>query len=298
MRVVYSREDVVRLGPKRPPIAASARYDDGTVTITGEVVGAVDPFVATIEWAYRVDEAGEWSSVRVPGPATSSAFRAVGLAERAVLIEGALDAAGVDRSSLARDERVACSVARHLCPASFGTGRRALAGARVDIDDDGTIGRVAVRVAAGDPLDEIVLRSYAIGAAHMALGWVLNESLTVDPESGEIHDLTIRSFGVVRAQDTPRIDIEIVDDDGPPLPRASDAVFAAVAAAAWNAITRADGARPDAFPASRHARRPPTTPLTSPRRTGAGIRLPIAVARCAEHQMLTASADEDAARTR
>jgi hypothetical protein len=27
-------------------------------------------------------------------------------------------------------------------------------------------------------------------------------------------------------------------------------VFAAVAAAAWNAITRADGARPDTFPAS------------------------------------------------
>ncbi len=107
-----------------------------------------------------------------------------------------------------------------------------------------------MRVAAGDPLDEIVLRSYAIGAAHMAIGWVLNEGLTVDPESGEIHDLTIRSFGVVRAQDTPRIDIEIVDDDGPPLPRASDAVFAAVAAAAWNAIARADGARPDAFPAS------------------------------------------------
>ena len=72
----------------------------------------------------------------------------------------------------------------------------------------------------------------------MAIGWVLNEGLTVDPESGEIHDLTIRSFGIVRAQDTPRIDVEIVDDDGPPLPRASDAVFAAVAAAAWNAISR------------------------------------------------------------
>jgi aerobic-type carbon monoxide dehydrogenase small subunit (CoxS/CutS family) len=257
VRVVYSREDVVRLGPKRPPIAASAWYDGGTVTIAGVVVGAIDAFVAPIEWAYRVDEAGEWSSARVAGPATSVAFRAVGLAERAVLIEGALDAARVDRPSIARDERVARSLLDTCVPASFGTDPRALAGARVEIDDDGAIGRVEVRVAAGDPLDEIVLRSYSIGAAHMALGWVLNESLTVDPDSGEIHDLTVRSFGVIRAHDTPRIDIEIVDDAGPALPRASEAVFAAVAAAAWNAIARADGARPDAFPASsaRAARR-------------------------------------------
>jgi CO/xanthine dehydrogenase Mo-binding subunit len=108
---------------------------------------------------------------------------------------------------------------------------------------------VLVRVAAGDPLDEVVLRSYTIGAAHMALGWVISESLTVDPETGEVHDLTIRSFGVIRAQDTPVIDVEILDDDGPPLARASDAVFAAVAGATWNAIAVADGVRPDAFPA-------------------------------------------------
>ena len=106
-----------------------------------------------------------------------------------------------------------------------------------------------VRVAAGDPLDEIVLRSYAIGAAHMALGWVLTEGLAVDPDTGEIHDLTIRSFGILRAKDTPPIDVEIVDDPGAPLARASDAVFAAVAAATWNAVSDAEGARPEAFPA-------------------------------------------------
>ena len=58
----------------------------------------------------------------------------------------------------------------------------------------------------------VVLRSYAIGAAHMALGWVLTEGLAVDPETGEVHDLTIRSFGILRAKDTPPIDVEIVDD--------------------------------------------------------------------------------------
>ena len=133
----------------------------------------------------------------------------------------------------------------------------ARAGARVHLDDAGGLERVEVRVAAGDALDEIVLRSYAIGAAHMALGWVLSEGIAVDPDTGEVHDLTIRSFGVIRAKDTPVIDVAVVADDGAPQPRASDAVFAAVAAAAWNAVTRAEGARPEAFPArgTRAARR-------------------------------------------
>ena len=108
--------------------------------------------------------------------------------------------------------------------------------------------RVSVEVGAGDPLDERVLRSYAIGAAHMALGWVLSEALTVDSETGEIYDLTIRSFGVLRAADTPAVDVTIVDADGPPLAHSSDAVFAAVAAATWNAL-----GCPDTFPVRRAA---------------------------------------------
>ena len=120
----------------------------------------------------------------------------------------------------------------------------------------GAITRVEVRVAAGDPLDEVVLRSYCIGAAHMALGWVCTEGLAVDPETGEVLDLTIRSFGVVRPARTPPTDVTIVDDAGPAQPGGSDAVFAAVAAATWNAITRAEGTRPDTWPArdSRAAR--------------------------------------------
>jgi hypothetical protein len=83
----------------------------------------------------------------------------------------------------------------------------------------------------------------------MALGWVFTESLTVDPTTGEIFDLTIRSFGVIRARNTPPIVVEIVDDPGAPRARASDAVFAAVAAAAWNSVTAHAGVRPEHFPA-------------------------------------------------
>jgi CO/xanthine dehydrogenase Mo-binding subunit len=177
----------------------------------------------------------------VPGPPASRAARASGVAEIFVLVEGALDAAGFDRTA---DLDVPLETDNAI---RIETG--AEAGARVVIDDAGTIERVEVRVAAGDPLDEVVLRSYVIGAAHMALGWVFTEGLAVDPQTGEVHDLTIRSFGIIPARNTPTIDVTIVDDDGPPLARASDAVFCAVAASAWNAVTKAEGTRPETFPA-------------------------------------------------
>ena len=65
----------------------------------------------------------------------------------------------------------------------------------------------------------------------MALSWVSSEGIAVD-EDGTVHDLTIRSFGVLRAVDTPPIEIEVVPAPGPAGAR-PDAVFVAVAAAAW-----------------------------------------------------------------
>ena len=79
----------------------------------------------------------------------------------------------------------------------------------------------------------------------MALGWVLTEGITVAAETGEPLDLTIRSFGIIRAKDMPPVEVAIVDDPGPPLAHSSDAVFAAVAAATWNSVTRNLGS--DAF---------------------------------------------------
>ena len=86
-------------------------------------------------------------------------------------------------------------------------------------------------VAAGEPLDEVVLRSYALGAAHQALGWVRSEGVAVD-DDGTVLDLTIRSFGILAARDMPAVEVVVEDDRGPPVP-AGDTVFAAVAAAAW-----------------------------------------------------------------
>ena len=64
----------------------------------------------------------------------------------------------------------------------------------------------------------------------MAYSWVTSESLTV--EDGDVLDLTVRSFGVARAVDTPEIRVTLVEDDGEPV-NGSDAAFAAVAAAVW-----------------------------------------------------------------
>ena len=252
--MLFAREDVVRLGPKRPPVAASAVLDGDVVRIAGTVAGPLGPFTAPLPWPYRVREEATWSSVVVAGPPVGIDARAVGLAERALLIEGALAAADVERREILSDDRAGGVLLDTCAPAPGG----AIAGARVHVDPTtGAIQRVDVRVAAGDVLDEVVLRSYCIGAAHMALGWVLSEGLTVDHATGEVLDLTIRSFGVLRAKDTPPIEVMIVNDAGAPLARGSDAVFAAVAAATWNAIAAADGTRPERFPAreTRAARR-------------------------------------------
>jgi xanthine dehydrogenase small subunit len=256
VRVVYSREDVVRLGPKRPPIAATAVWRDGAVHVDGVVAtGGLPAFAQVWPTPYSCDVVATWRAADVSGPPVGTDARATGLAELAVLVEGALDAAGVDRASLTDDPALLDVCVRAPSGAS--------AGARVHIDSTaGTLDRIEVRVAAGEPLDEIVLRSYALGAAHMALGWVCTESLTVDPVSGEVHDLTIRSFGIVRAKDMPPVDIAVIADGREPLAGSSDAVFAAVAAATWNAlardaVTRGEGTRPDTFPArqTRTARR-------------------------------------------
>ena len=195
VRVLWSREDVVRLGPKRPPVAGGARADG-----TGRLVVVRTPGI--VEAIARVAPGLVVEEVDVPGPPTSAAPRAAGWAEALLLLAGA-------RGS--------------LVPVHGPDGGEAEA-AVVD-------GRIQVRVAAGDPLDDVVLRSYAIGAAHMAYGWITSEGLAVDAD-GTVHDLTIRSFGIPRAIDTPPIDVEIDRTPGPSV-NGSDAVFVAVAAAVW-----------------------------------------------------------------
>ncbi len=205
VRVLLTREDVVRTGPKRPPIAAGVRAD-GTGVVRVARTPGIAVAIATVAPGLDVEE------VDVAGPLTSAAIRAAGWAEAAVLLAAARGDATVTAPSGARAEAAI-----------------------------GADGAITVRIRCGEPLDEVVLRSYCVGATHMALGWVRSEGVAVGPD-GVPHDLTIRSFAILRARDMPEVHVEIIDRSGPPV-AVSDAVFAAVAAAAW----RADG-YPPAWP--------------------------------------------------
>jgi aerobic-type carbon monoxide dehydrogenase small subunit (CoxS/CutS family) len=192
---LYGRGDIVRRGPKRPPLAMGVRADGtGVVRVvrTPGIAEAIRSFAASFE----VEE------IDVPGPPTSAAMRAAGWAEVAALL--ATDDGWITAPNGAR--------------------------ARAVVADDGS---VQVEVECGLPLDEVVLRSYCVGAAHMALGWVRHEGIAVN-DGGDPIDLTIRSFGVLRAVDMPRCEVRIVASHASPV-NGSDAVFAAVASAAWRA---------------------------------------------------------------
>jgi aerobic-type carbon monoxide dehydrogenase small subunit (CoxS/CutS family) len=200
VRVLYSREDAVRRGPKRPPIAAGIRADGTGVVRVVRTPGVADAITAVAP-GLVVEE------VDVSGPPTSLSIRGAGWVEAAVLLDALRDAPG------------------WITAPGGGSARAA-------VDTDGA---VTVEVRAGDPLDETVLRSYCLGAAHMGLSWVRGESLGVDDE-GEVHDLTIRSFGILRAVDMPSVRVTVDDASGPPV-AVADAVFAAVTAAAWRAAS-------------------------------------------------------------
>ena len=196
VRVLLSREDTVRLGPKRPPLSAGMRRDGTGVVHVARTPG-IAAAIASVAPGLDVLELDR------PGPPTSAALRAAGWAEALILL-----------AAVRGDQPVT------LTSPSGAT-------VSAEVDDHG----VRVRVDCGDPLDEVVLRSYCVGAAHMALGWVRREGIAVD-EAGVVGDLTIRSFGILRAAEMPEVTVEVVTSDRPPV-NGSDAVFAAVAAAEW-----------------------------------------------------------------
>ena len=207
VRVLLSREDTVRLGPKRPPIAAGVRSDGTGVVRVARTEGIAEA-IRSVAPGLVVEQ------VDVPGPPTSTAIRGAGWVEAAVLL-----------AALEARRRSADGVDAHHAVVVSPAG----AEAEASIGPDGV---VRVQLRCGEVLDPVVLRSYVIGAAHMALGWVTSEGLAVDGD-GTVGDLTVRSFGVLRSSDMPLVEVTLHDDDREPV-NGSDAVFAAVAATVWS----------------------------------------------------------------
>jgi xanthine dehydrogenase small subunit len=213
VRVLWRREDVVRRGPKRPPLAVALRADGTGVVRVARTEGAADLGPLAIKvWAccpgVQVEE------VPVAGPPVSDDPRGAGWAE----VLAALAALGAPTA-----------------PAGTGVVHIAVPGAgsaRVELRlADGPRGRVEVDVWAGAVLCPTTLRSYALGAVHQALGMVWSEGIAVDG-AGEPVDLTIRSFGILAARDMPEVTVRLHEEEGWPV-NGSDAVFVATLAAAW-----------------------------------------------------------------
>ncbi len=145
VRVLLSREDTVRLGAKRPPIAAGVRPDGTGIVRVARTEGIAEA-VRTAAPGLVVEQ------VDVSGPPTSTAIRGAGWVEAAVLLAG-----------LEAQRRSVDGVEAHTAAVVSPDG----AEAEASIGPDGV---VRVQLRCGAVLDHVVLRSYAIGAAHMALG--------------------------------------------------------------------------------------------------------------------------------
>jgi hypothetical protein len=214
VRVLWSREDVVRHGPKRPPVSLGLRPDGSGVLRVGRTTGSADlsllrQRVQAVAPEVVVEE------VDIVGPPVAADLRGAGWVEVLAVL-----------SALA---------ALRTTDLEPGTGRSdvTLPGggrAAVSLNTKGR-GTVRVEVWAGELLHAVTLRSYVLGAVHQAIGLVRSEGIAVDG-AGAPQDLTIRSFGIVTARDMPEVDVVLHEGDGWPV-NGSDAVFAATVAAAW-----------------------------------------------------------------
>jgi aerobic-type carbon monoxide dehydrogenase small subunit (CoxS/CutS family) len=216
VRVLWRREDVVRRGPKRPPLGIALRPDGTGIIRVGRTSASSDLAALTA----RIEGLGsglQAEVVDVVGPPVADDLRGAGWAE----VLAALHAL----ESLTADPTSECA------------GRvdvRVPGGGRAAVDlrrDEGERGRLEVDLWAGEILCPVTLRSYALGAVHQALGMVWSEGIAVD-DAGEPVDLTIRSFGILSARDMPEVVVRLHEQDRWPV-NGSDAVFVATLAAAW-----------------------------------------------------------------
>jgi xanthine dehydrogenase small subunit len=222
-RVLWSREDVVRHGPKRPPLSLGLRPDGSGVLRIGRTPGSDDlgPLRARV---HEVAPGLAIEEIAIAGPPVGSQLRGAGWAEvlAALCTSAAMRVGPSDGASEGRGTAVV----------TVPGGGHAVV---VVENEGGPLGRgvVTVEVWAGELLNAVTLRSYVVGAVHQALGLVWSEGIAVDAE-GAPQDLTIRSFGILTAREMPQVDVVLHEDDRWPV-NGSDAVFAATVAAAWMA---------------------------------------------------------------
>jgi xanthine dehydrogenase small subunit len=222
VRVLWSREDVVRFGPKRPPLALGLRHDGSGVVRIGRTPGS-SPLGEIDARVHMVAPDVAVEVVDIAGPPVASELRGAAWVE-VLAARRALAAARPESSG----ERVGEGTGS--AEVTVPGGGRATVTVRTGVGATDR-GSVSVDVWAGDLLDPVTLRSYVVGAVHQALGLVWSEGIAVDAD-GDPLDLTIRSFGIIPAREMPQVEVVLHEEDRWPV-NGSDAVFAATMAAAW-----------------------------------------------------------------
>ncbi len=160
VRVLWSRETVVRHGGKRPPVALGVRADGSGVMRVARTPGSAD--LGPLRLAVAAQLPGlVIEEVALDGPPVVPDVRGAGWAEAAAV-----------RALLPFVRRGVSGPGHPVEVARPGAGR-----AVVTIDE---AGEVHVEVWAGEVLDEVTLRSYCLGAVHQALSWVRREGIAVD----------------------------------------------------------------------------------------------------------------------
>ena len=218
-RVVARRHRATRSEGRRCRFSR-LRYRDGRRDRRQGCAGGEAAFVdLPSAHALHIDAMGRWSMSSVRRSRRSCAR--FNLAEQAVLVEGALRGGVV--SNGCRSCLIAPAAARHRRAALL--VRRCRGPCH---DRAGPCGCFRVSTcAAGDPLDAASSRVFVAArcGAHGPRMDALGRSVRSTAFTGEVLDLTIRSFGIIRARDLPPVTVTVVDDPGLPLlARASDAV--------------------------------------------------------------------------
>ena len=83
---------------------------------------------------------------------------------------------------------------------------------------DGRIERVIAAHDVGRAVNPLLCEGQIEGSVHMGLGYALTEEFPSDPDTGFPTNMTLRSLGIIRAKDVPKIDVILVESPQPNAP--------------------------------------------------------------------------------